>query len=175
MLTLLIFLLAFVLLSDVSFEHTYRGQQTIPVLQAGLTEMNTTLVDDPTFQDFATPNFWWHFPAMTSYSYPVEPVRCSGKTCQSYFFPGLISLIQFPPNAPPISDNDFPLATTIVQENAPGFQMDFYPMNELTDPSITLADCQVFGIPVVAIQLCLKKTNDSSLLAGNVPMRSTLM
>jgi hypothetical protein len=165
-LTVLRALLGVVLLSDVSFRATYREQQTIPVAQAGLTMMNTTFVDDPVFQYFGTGNFWWHFPAMTSYSSPVEPVRCSGKTCQSYFYPGLISLVRFPPGAPSVPDSDSPLSTTIIQKNAPGYQMDFYPVDPQIDPAITLADCQTFGIPIAALQICLKKTNDSSLLAG---------
>jgi len=166
-LTLLRALLGVILLSDVSFKSVYREQDQIPVLQAGLTTMNTSLVGDSVFWEFfGTGNFWWHFPAMMSYSYSAAPVRCSGKTCQSYFFPGLISLVRFSSSAPEISDSDSPLATTIIQKNAPGYQIDFYPIDVTQDPPMTLSDCRVFGIPIVAFQLCLKKTNDSSLVAG---------
>ena len=131
--------------------------------------MNASVVNEPDFVYWGTGNFWWHFPSMTSYSLPVAPLRCSGKLCQSYFFPGLVSLMRFPQNATPITDDYSPYATTIVQKNAPGYQFDFYPIDSQRDPAIILNDCRVFGIPIVALQLCLKKTNDSSLVAGNVP------
>ena len=166
LLALLRALLGVLLLSDVSFKATYREQQEFPLLQAGLTSMNTSLVNDPDFPFFATGNFWWHFPSMMSYSHPITSVSCSGSLCQSFYFPGPISLIQFPPGAPAITHTDSPLATTFIEKNSPGYQIEFYPVDESKDPPILMDDCRVFGIPIVALQVCLKKTNDSSFLAG---------
>ena len=130
-LTLLRALLGVVLLSDVSFKATYRELQEFPILQSGLTSMNTSLVQDPDFQYIATGNFWWHFPSMMSYSYPVSPVSCSGAFCQSFFFPGPISLIKFIPDAPAITDADAPLANSFIEQNSPGYQIDFSPVDDV--------------------------------------------
>lgn len=166
LLTLLRVLLGVVLLSEVTFRATYHQEEEFPVIQSGLDSMNTSFVDDPFFQYLGTGNFWWNFASIMSYSLPIEPLHCSGKFCKSFFFPGMLSLAIFPSDAPPIDDSDSPSATTIMQKNAPGYQFEFYPIDENQDPPMTLDDCQVFGIPIVALQLCLKKTNESSLIAG---------
>ena len=167
-LTLVRVLLGVVLLADVSLKPTYRELQEFPVLQSGLTPMNTSLVYDPKFQFEATANFWWNFPSVMSSGFSIAPVTCSGNDCQSFWFPGPISSIQFAPGAAPVTDDDAPQATTFIEKSAPGYQIDFNPIDETKDPPMLLEDCRVFGIPIIAIQLCLKKTNDSSLLAGTV-------
>lgn len=169
-LTLIRALLGVLLLSDVSFKATYRDLQEFPVLQAGLTAMNTSLVNDPDFQFFATGNFWWHFPSMMSYSYPVTPINCPDPSvnCQAYYFPGPLSLIKFPHGEAIVSKTDSPAATTLIEKNAPGFQIEFEPKDDAKDPNFTLADCRVFGIPMLAIQVCLKESNDS-FIAGILP------
>src|SRR5947207_15605090 len=48
-LTILRFAVGILLLSDISFAPTYREIQQFPVLQAGLSEMNTTLIQTPLF------------------------------------------------------------------------------------------------------------------------------
>jgi hypothetical protein len=158
-------LLAVILLADVSFKSTYREVQEFQLLQSGLTSLNTSLVNDPDFRFFATGNFWWHFPSMLSYGHSIAPLNCSGATCKSFYFPGGISLLKFPPDAKPITNKDSPVATTFVQKNSPGYQLEFQPVQPHEDLAITLADCRVFGIPIIALQLCLKKYHDS-ILAG---------
>jgi hypothetical protein len=164
-LTLIRALLGVVLLSDVSFKSTYREVQQFTLVQSGLTSLNTSLVNDPDFRFFATGNFWWHFPSMLSYSHSIAPLNCSGPTCKSFYFPGGMSLLKFPPDAKPITNIDSPIATTFVQKNSPGYQLEFQPAEQHEDLAITLADCRVFGIPIIALQLCLKRYQDS-ILAG---------
>jgi hypothetical protein len=156
-----------VLLADVSFKATYRELQEFPLLQSGLTEMNTSIVHDPKYMSYTTPNFWWHFPAMFSYSHVVAPTSCSGKRCNAFFFPAPISLLKFIPNSPNVSNTDSPLATTLIEKNSPGYQIEFSAIDIARDAVITLGDCQVFGISVLAFQFCLKQSDDSkALLAG---------
>jgi hypothetical protein len=158
--------LAVLLLSNVNFQSTYREIQDYPLEQAGLTSMNTSLLQDPGFKYFATSDFWWHFPSMMAYNRPVTPLRCSGESCQAFYFPGPLSAMRFRPELS-MTDADFPAGTTFIQKNAPGYQIEFSPIDEKTDPPIDpTSDCQIFGIPVVAVRLCLKENNDFSYSAG---------
>ncbi len=172
-LTIIRVLLGVILLADVSFKATYRELQDFPLLQSGLTEMNTSILHDPAFMYYATANFWWHFPAIFTYSHAVAPTTCSGDKCKAFFFSSPLSLLKFLPNSPNVSTTDSPLATTFVEKNSPGYQIEFSPIDIGKDPLITLSDCRVFGIPILAFQLCLKETNDSrSLIAGNPPPKA---
>lgn len=169
-LTVIRVLLGVVLLADVSFKATYRELQDFPLLQSGLTEMNTSILNDPDFMYYATANFWWHFPAIFTYSHAVAPTSCSGEKCKAFFFSAPLSLLKFLPNSPNVTTTDSPLATTFVEKNSPGYQIEFSPIDFGKDPLITLSDCRVFGIPILAFQLCLKESNDSkSLIAGITP------
>ena len=165
--TLIRALLGVLLLSDVNFQATYHDVQEFPLRQAGLTAMNTSLVSDPDFQFFATGNFWWHFPSMMSYAYPVTPLDCSDSSedCQAFYFPGPLSLIKFPKGEAAVSATDFPAATTLIEKDSPGYQIEFESKEDSTDPQFTLADCRVFGIPMLAVQVCLKESNNS-FIAG---------
>ena len=166
-LTLIRALLGVVLLADVSFKATYREVQEFPLLQSGLTEMNTSILNDADFTYYATANFWWHFPAIFSYGHVVAPAGCSGKGCKAFFFPAPLSLLKFLPDSPNVTTTNSPLATTFIEKDSPGYQIEFSAIDIDNDPRVTLADCQVFGIPILAFQLCLKQDNDSkSLLAG---------
>lgn len=61
-------------------------------------------------------------------------------------------------------------AGTLIQYDAPGYQIDFSPIDEIRDPAVTLEDCHVYGLEGLAIQLCLKQSN-SSIIAGNSPLK----
>jgi hypothetical protein len=76
-----------------------------------------------------------------------------------------MSSIQLEPNAAPITKDQYPKATAYIQNDAPGYQLDFYQIDAVQDPSMTLDNCQVYGIPSMAIQFCLKSANNS-FLAG---------
>jgi hypothetical protein len=172
LLTALRALLGIILLSDVSFRATYRELQDFPLLQGGLTSMNTSLVLDPNFGIYATSDFWWHLPAMMSYGYPVAPVRCVGAACQSLFFSSPLSTVKFH-NETTITGSDSPSATSFILKNAPGYQIEFHPMDKSTNLGLTFQNCRVFGIPIVAVQVCLRKTNDTALIAGKSVHKTT--
>jgi hypothetical protein len=124
-----------------------------------------TLTDQ--FNITATAQFWWYFPAVLSDSLtvqPATPLNCSGDQCQSFFFPGSMRNILLDPKLPPIGSNEYPGAISYMQNDAPGYQIDYSPLDP-TDSPITLADCRVYGIEIMAIQICLRKSNNS-LLAG---------
>lgn len=169
LLTLLRCALGVLLLSDVSFESTYQTVHQFPVLQAGLSDLNTTLIQLPelNLNSTATSLFWWYYPSLLAdgkLSRPVSPLSCSGEACTSFFLPGALSTVVFEPDMPNITEVDYPTATTFIQNDAPGYQIDFYPVDE-NDPPLTLNDCRIFGITTNAIQICLKMT-DASFLAG---------
>jgi hypothetical protein len=166
LLTLLRVSLGIVLLSDLSFKATYRNVDQFPVIQSGLSPINRTLAQAPGFNRTATADFWWYFPSILAdgkTSRTVTPLSCSGESCDAYFIPGPLSIILFDPTSPNITAADYPDATSYIQQDAPGYQIDYYPIDE--DPAFTLDDCRVYGISNTAFQLCLKMSN-SSLLAG---------
>jgi len=172
-LTLLRCALGVALLSDISFRPIYPKVGDIPVQQAGLSRMDPGLLKSVSFTNTITETFWWYFPAILAdgkVSQSVDPITCSGDLCDSYFFPGPLSIVQFNPNTSAIQNSDYPLATAFIQEDAPGYQIDFSPI-ESSDPSMTLDDCQVYGLSVLAFQLCLKSSRDS-ILAGNTSEKS---
>lgn len=167
-LTLLRIVLGVILLSDVSFEPTYHEVHKIPVLQAGISPMNTTFPDQPGFNLSAVDYFWWYFPSILAdgkVSTPAAPLSCTD--CVSFLLPGALASVQFDPTQPNITSEDYTTATAFRQDDAPGYQIDYSPITS-ADPSMTLDDCRVYGVSFVAVQLCLKASN-SSLLAGNAP------
>jgi hypothetical protein len=162
------------LLSDVSFKPTYRTVHRVPVLQAGLSPMNTSFAQTSWFNEIAVDFFWFYFPALLSdgkISHSVFPVSCeSGPSCEGYFLPGPTSVIHFDPTSPNITEALFPEASTFIQYDAPGYQIDFHPIDE-NDPVMIIGDCHVYGLPGLALQLCLKQSN-LSLITGNVSLNS---
>jgi hypothetical protein len=130
--------------------------------------MNTSVAQVGGFNLTATAEFWWYFPALLTDSKRVKagtPLNCSGQNCNSYFIPGSMSSIDLDPNQPTIAKQDYPKAISYIQNDAPGYQLDFYPIDRVNDVSMTLDDCRVYGVDRVAIQVCLKETG-GSLLAG---------
>jgi hypothetical protein len=72
--------------------------------------------------------------------------------------------IQLDPNVTSVPSDAYPEAITYIQNDAPGYQIDFYPI-DMQKESIALSDCRVYGLNSLAIQVCLKQTNNS-FLAG---------
>ena len=156
--------LGVLLLSDVSFKSTYHGVHQVPVLVAGIGgAMNTTFAKAPAFNITAPAQFWWYYPALLTggtTSKAVAPLNCTGNNCNSFFLPGLMSLIEFDPSQPVITADQYPDAVSYIQNDAPGYQFDFAPIDYHHDPPMTLDDCRVFGTNGTAVQICLKKMND---------------
>lgn len=159
--------LAVLLLADINFETTQHPVYQFPITRSGLSPLNTSLINTDQFNITATAQFWWYFPAILSDSLavqPVTPLNCTGDQCKSFFFPGSMRNILLDPKLPPIGSNEYPGANSYMQNDAPGYQIDYAPLDP-SDPTFSPTDCQVFGIDMMAIQICLK-TTQSSLLAG---------
>jgi len=160
--------LGVLLLSDISFKSTYRTVYQLPVERAGLSPLNTSVSTAPGFNLKATSVFWWFFPSLLTdgtNARAVAPLNCSGAGCASYFLPGLMNTIAFDSSRPAITADNYTNAPSFLQNDAPGYQIDFAPIDVETDPGIALSDCQVYGISSLSIQVCLKKVN-TSFMAG---------
>jgi len=64
------------------------------------------------------------------------------------------------------SDSSYPEAISYIQNDAPGYQFDFYPIDTAFNPAMTMEDCRVYGYNSMALNICLKQVNDTSLLSG---------
>ena len=77
-----------------------------------------------------------------------------------------MSGIKYDNNTAPIPQNQYPKAVAYIQDDAPGYQIDYQRIDRVNDPSMVMdTDCRLYGVPQTAIQICLKKV-DQSLLAG---------
>jgi hypothetical protein len=170
LLLLLRSVMGILLLADVSFQPTYHAVEQFPILRSGLSALNVSLVNTDLFNLTSTAEFWWYFPSILSDSQRtigVPPVSCSGDTCHSYFLPGSMAAILLDPNLPAITPATYPDAVAYIQNDAPGYQLDYYPV-DVDAPGITLDDCRVYGLDNLALQICLKN-GESSLVAGMHP------
>ena len=162
--------LGVLLLSDVSFRSTYTEVYQFPVMSAGLSPLNITIADNRyAFNSKAVSTFWWFYASILSDAKnvrEVEPLSCSAGNCNSYFMPGRAATVVLDTSVAPITDQNFTNALSLVQHDAPGYQIDFEPVQSV-DPVMTLDDCRLYGVDMVSIQICLKKAN-SSLIAGSV-------
>ena len=159
--TLLRGALGVVLLSNISFNSAYHGVSLFPVT-AGLSPINASIADQLT-SNLAAVTFASYYRSLlldNTHVIRIPPLSCSGDDCFSYFFPGGLDSI-FPR---PGSYQQFPAATAYVVNDAPGYQIEFYPISS-SDPQLITGDCQVFGTPFSALQICIKKV-DSNLIAG---------
>jgi hypothetical protein len=167
--------LGILLLSDISFKSTYPPAYQFPIASAGMAPLNTSVINAPLFNQTATADFWWYFPALLTDNKRIKgvppPDNCTAEdACLSYFLPGSMSSIKYDNNTVPITQNQYSKAIAYIQNDAPGYQIDFRQIDRVNDPSIIMdIDCQVYGVPAAAIQICLKKVNQS-LLAG-IPIR----
>ena len=77
-----------------------------------------------------------------------------------------MSSIQYNNNSAIITKNQHPNAIAYLQEDAPGYQVDFRNIDRVNDPSMIMdEDCRLYGVNETAIQICLKK-DGPSILAG---------
>lgn len=129
-------------------------------MQAGLSTMNTSVIQTKLFNNTATEVFWWSYPSILTDGQQSKSVKpLTGE--MAYFLPGPVSSIITKTN---ITQSDFPAETALIQNDSPGYQIDFAPITK-DDPPITLDDCRVFGVNQIAFQVCLKNSN-ATLLAG---------
>lgn len=161
--------LGVVLLSDVSFRASYRPVHQVSVIQAGLSPLDPSFAHTEMFGSFGTDYFSFYYASLLSdgkVARSVAPISCSDPSCQAFFIPGPTSVIQFDPAQPNITASLLPAASAVIQYDAPGYQIDFSPIDYQNAPPITLEDCHLYGIDGLAMQLCLKDFN-GSIIAGN--------
>ena len=95
--------------------------------------LNTSLVDVIGFNLTATAEFWFFFPAFLSDSKRVKnvaPIDCPpGEMCTSFFVPGSMNTILLDPSQPSISQDSYPKAISYIQNDAPGYQIEFRPID----------------------------------------------
>ena len=162
--------LGVLLLSDISFQSTYAGVTTFPIEAAGIAPLNTSVINTQFFNQTATAEFWWYFPALLTDNKrvrPTSPINCSTSDCLSYFMPGSLSSVVLDPSLPPIPATQYPKAISYITNNAPGYQIDFQKIDRVNDPNLMMSDCRLYGWEATAIQICLK-TDGHSILAGNL-------
>jgi hypothetical protein len=167
--------LGILLLSDISFRSTYRGVTTFPIQAAGVAPLNTSVINTQYFNETATAEFWWYFPALLTDSKRVRaaiPLNCTTTDCISYFMPGSLSSVQLDPSLPPITENQYPKAISYITNNAPGYQIDFQQIDRVKDPNLMMSDCRLYGWQATAVQICLK-TYGHSILAGKIYVQNS--
>jgi len=162
--------LSVLLLSDISFQSTYDEVYQFSVGNAGLSPLNTTIATNRfNFDSLATAQFWWFYSSIltdTQNVKSVQPLNCTGELCKSYFMPGMAAAILPDASEPPITAENFTNALSLIQHDAPGYQVEFSPI-QLPIPTMTLSDCRLYGISYVAIQICLRNQG-SSFIAGTL-------
>ena len=168
--------LAVLLLSDVSIQPTYTEVYQSPVVDAGLSPINTSLSESYHFNEYSIIEFMWYYNTIFSDTRnvrAVEPVSCSqGAGCKSYFMPGTPAKIIPVRSLPQATNGNFTNAISFIQHDAPGYQLDFSPI-ERDCPPMYSRDCRLYGTSSNAIQLCLKCVN-ASFMAGT-PNPSNLL
>lgn len=160
--------LAVILLSDISIEPSYTEVYQSPVLDAGLSPINTSIANSYDFNELALPEFWWYFNTILSDTRNVrvvEPLSCpQGQVCTSYFLPGSPGKIVPDLSQPDLTPENFTNAISFIQHDAPGYQLDFSPIQSDVPPMV-LSDCRLYGTSQFALEICLKSVN-TSFIAG---------
>lgn len=160
--------LAVLLLSHVSFQPAYPDVYHSPVAAVGLSPVNTSLTISYNFNQYAITEFQWFMNAVLSDPRnirAVENLNCPpGDVCTSWFLPGTPGNLVADSEPPNITTANYSDATTFKQFDAPGYQLDFSPI-EPDDPPLEVRDCRVYGVSSYAIQICLKNVNNS-FMAG---------
>ena len=158
--------LGIILLSDVTFKATYPEVYQSDVLRAGLSPLNASILSQAGFSSTAISEFWWYFPSVMTNSAiltSTPPLTCSDPACFSCFLPGGMGIVEFDTNLPTIGKDNFSDATAFVVNDAPGFQIEYSPIDG--DLVLEEDDCRVYGTDTVALQICVKQTA-SGLVGG---------
>jgi hypothetical protein len=167
--------LGIALLTSISFVSTWRPVQNLSFLGAGIGPIDSSIA-------LANPQpsvFWtWFYGLVASPNYiatipPSNPSNCIEGLCASSFLPGAIYNLNVTPPLPPLGQ--YVEATALVIDNIPGYQLEFYPLDDVTE--LNDAACEAYGIDSaensVAVLICLKQSGNS-LLAGFSTSRTSL-
>lgn len=99
----------------------------------------------------------------------IEPVACSGNDCKAVFLPGSLQLARdlgsFNGSQVNLNKTLFNNAPAVLIHNAPGYQLDYYPIDENYKFNTT-QDCATFGqARGQGLYICLAM-NNSTIVAG---------
>jgi hypothetical protein len=162
----------FTTLGDITFDTIYSPIETHSVV-AGLAPVNIPLL----VTHLPVAVAWIYFSTYSvsilgngNFVTGIEPVACTGGDCVSVFLPGSLQLARRLDhlNGTILNLNAtlFNNAAVVLVRNAPGYQLDFYPMEEgfVFDKS---TECMTFGqTRGQGLFMCLA-SNDSTIVAGN--------
>lgn len=155
-------------LVNITFKNVYHPLYSVSVL-AGLAPINISLLR------FVPVSIMCVYFSSNTYSIlgasnfvtGVPPVRCSGSNCTSVFLPGGLELARLNDgnlNATLLNGTALNHAPVIMINNAPGFQVEFSPMD--SDFAFNTSDCVTFGQQRgQGLYLCVGSRN-STLQAG---------
>ena len=149
----------------------YNPIQTVNV-QAGLVPLNLTILNLIPQSDISVYFSSWSNGILESSKFVTRgsPIVCSGDNCTSIFLPGGIEIARLRngnPNSTLLNTPGLPLTagTAILVNNAPGYQIDFYPPD--SDFSFNnKTDCALYGqTRGQGMYLCVGST-DAALVVG---------
>ena len=99
----------------------------------------------------------------------IQIASTNGTSCEkcfSYILPGTLDGIRFMPSQNSPQENPPDGVTAYVSKGAPGYQLDYYPLEAAEFP---LTACHLYGDKIL---LCLMNKNED-LVAGMIKLKST--
>jgi len=160
-------------LGDITFDTVYTPVETQLVL-AGLAPINIPIL----ITHLPVAVAWIYFSTYSisilgngNFVTGIDPVACRGPDCQSAFLPGSLQLARrldhLNGTILNLNSTVFNNVDTILVHNAPGYQLDFYPVPEGFGFDRT-RDCMTFGqTRGQGLFMCIS-SNNSEILAGTV-------
>jgi hypothetical protein len=118
-------------------------------------------------------SFTYGFLSDPRFATGVSPVSCSGSNCTSFFLPGGLDLVRLTgphggPNSTLFDHDQFDDSTAILTHNAPGYQLEFSPI-EGGSPFNVTTDCTAYGKSTGnGLFMCLT-SNGTRIYAGMCP------
>ena len=159
---------------DVTFQNVYEPIDTIPVI-AGLAPINYTILFSNIPKAVAClylSNYANGFLGASNFVIGMAPVSCSGDNCTSIFLPGGLLLARRTDeglNGTLLNLNASLINTgqAIVLNNAPGYQMEFFPVDEGFSFNPT-TDCATYGqLRGNGLHLCTGAHNAAFVVGKN--------
>lgn len=158
------------MLGDISFDTVYNPVETSPVV-AGLAPINITLLAlhlPPAVAWIYFSTYSISILGNSNFVTGIEPIDCIGINCKSVFLPGSLQLARrLDEFSGTINLNAtlFNSAPAVLIYNAPGYQLDFFPVDEgfVFDKT---TECNTYGqTRGQGLYLCIGSKN-STIVAG---------
>lgn len=158
--------------ADISFRFIYNPVRTVEIF-GGLTPFNISHLHYVPVGVIDLYFTAWSYTILSSSQF-VLPTECqpeSGSNCSSFFLPGgveIARLLQPNANLSLLTQAGLPDAEIIIINDAPGYQVDFFPL----EPGFTFnatSECDLYGeVNGQGLYLCLGGTdvNNYTIFAG---------